>query len=583
VLFGIGSADLEGWSARITFELVIVEGKRVTLGLARRQGDLLDDLTRFCGEAVGDGSIYGLLHRERDRLFPDAMFADLYTDRGRRSVPPSVLACVMVLQRLEGCSDREATDRFTFDARWRYACGVGGWQQEPTSFVHTVLVRTRMRLRASGDPDRVFRVSKQVAAEAGLVGVRRVLDSAPLFDAVATMDTVTLIRSAIRGVLRAADGELAGEVRAVLARDDDYGVAGKPACDWDDAAARELLIDALVCDGLAVLTLLDGRELAAPVAEAAELLAVVVGQDTKADADGRFRIVRGVAADRVISTVDPDARHGHKTSARGFDGYKGHAAMDPDSEIVTGAAAGPAGGGDAAMTDELLDDMVTGEHTTDTGDRDGGDGGEHARGGNASDGDGDGESPRPAVYGDAAYGSGDNLARLAQVGAKPMVKVQPANAPGGRFSKDDFDIDLAKHTVTCPAGHTAAIPDRDADKVAVRFADHCTDCPLRPQCTTAAAGRTITIGRHEQRLQAARARQQDPAWQADYRATRPKVERKLAHLLRRRHGGRRVRMRGLRRVDQDWKLLAGAVNLARLATLGVRWTPTGWTTTPATS
>ena len=222
----------------------------MTLGLAQRQGDLLDDLTRFCGEAVGDASIYGLLHRERDRLFPDAMFADLYTDRGRRSVPPSVLACVMVLQRLEGCSDREAVDRFTFDARWRYACGVGGWQAGPTSFVHTVLVRTRMRLRASEDPDRVFRLSKEVAAEAGLVGVRRVLDSAPLFDAVATMDTVTLIRSAVRGVLRAADGGLAGEVRAVLARDDDYVAAGKPACDWDDADARELLIDALVRDGL---------------------------------------------------------------------------------------------------------------------------------------------------------------------------------------------------------------------------------------------------------------------------------------------------------------------------------------------
>ena len=572
--------------------MVVVEGDRVTLGLAQRQGDLLDDLTRFCGGAVGDGSIYGLLHRERDRLFPDAMFADLYTDRGRRSVPPSVLACVMVLQRLEGCSDREAADRFTFDARWRYACGVGGWQAGPTSFVHTVLVRTRMRLRASEDPDRVFRVSKQVAAEAGLVGVRRVLDSAPLFDAVATMDTVTLIRSAIRGLLRVCDAALAGEVRAVLARDDDYVAAGKPACEWDDADARELLIDALVRDGLAVLSLLDGRELAAPVAEAGELLATVVGQDTKADADGRFRIVRGVAADRVISTVDPDARHGHKTSARGFDGYKGHAAIDPDSEVITGAAAGRAGGGDAAMTEVLLDDMVTGEHTTDTdthgdtGDGRDGDGGDKdAHGGNASDGasDGDSGSPRPAVYGDAAYGSGDNLARLAQLGATPMVKVQSANAPGGRFSKDDFDIDLANHTVTCPAGHTAAIPDRDADKVAVRFAEHCTDCPLRPQCTTAAAGRTITIGRHEQRLAAARARQQDPAWQADYRATRPKVERKLAHLLRRRHGGRRVRMRGLRRVDADWKLLAGAVNLARLASLGVRWTPTGWAASPATS
>lgn len=525
----------------------------MTLGLAQRQGELLDDLVRFCDEAVGGESIYGLLHRERDRLFPDEAFADLYTERGRRSVPPSVLACVMVLQRLEGCSDREAVDRFTFDARWRYACGVGGWESGPTSFVHTVLVRTRMRLRDSADPDRVFRVSTEIAAEAGLLGVRRVLDSAPLFDAVATQDTVTLIRSAIRSVLRAADATLAGELRGALVRDDDYTTAGKPACAWDDVEEREALIDALVGDGVAVLAVLDGRDLPEPVAQAAELLATVIGQDTEADAEGRFRIVQRVAADRVISTVDPDARHGHKSSARGFDGYKGHAAIDPDVEIITGAAAGPANAGDAAMTETLLADLAE------------------------ADGDGqDDEGEDPAVYGDSAYGSGENLELLERLGATPMVKTQRAVAPVGRFTKDDFDVDLAAKTVTCPAGRTAAIPDRDAAKVQVRFAEHCTGCPLRARCTTSAGGRTITIGRHEHRLQAARARQQDPAWQADYKATRPKVERKLAHLLRRTHGGRRVRMRGLERVDQDWKLLAGAVNLARLATIGLRSTPTGW-------
>lgn len=523
--------------------------------MAQRQGELLDGLVRFCDEAVGEESIYGLLHRERDRLFPDEAFADLYTDRGRRSVAPSVLACVMVLQRLEGCSDREAVDRFTFDARWRYACGVGGWESGPTSFVHTVLVRTRMRLRGSADPNRVFRVSTEVAAEAGLVGVKRVLDSAPLFDAVVTQDTVTLIRSAVRSVLRAADAALTEELRLVLRRDDDYTTAGKPSCAWDDAEEREALIDGLVGDGVAILALLDGRELPEPLAQAAELLATVIGQDTEAGDEGRFRIVRRVATDRVISTVDPDARHGRKSSARGFDGYKGHAVIDPDSEIITGAAAGPANTGDAAMTEELLADID----------------------GRASEVD-DVEGEQPVVYGDAAYGSGDNLALLERLGAKPMVKTQPAVAPEGRFTKDDFDIDLDAKTVTCPAGQTVPIPDRDLDKIQVRFADHCTGCPLRARCTTAAAGRTITLGRHEHRLQAARTRQHDPAWQADYRATRPKVERKLAHLLRRRHGGRHVRMRGLERIDQDWKLLAGAVNLARLAKLGLRSTPTGWAT-----
>src|ERR1700746_3232748 len=106
---------------------ILVAGCAVSLGMADRQPRVLNDMDRFCDEALAENSIYALLHRERDRLFPDEMFADLFADRGRRSVPPSVVATVMVLQRLECLSDREAVERFTFDARWRYAAGVGGY------------------------------------------------------------------------------------------------------------------------------------------------------------------------------------------------------------------------------------------------------------------------------------------------------------------------------------------------------------------------------------------------------------------------------------------------------------------------
>jgi hypothetical protein len=314
---------------------MVVEGAAVTLGQAERQGDLLDPVIRFCEEAVGEDSVYALLHRERDHLFPDEFFADLFTDWGRRSVPPSIVACVMVLQKLGGLSDREAAARFTFDARWRYAAGVGDWDEAPTGFAHTVLVDFRARLRASGDLERIQRVTKQVAAQAGLVGLKRALDSAPLFDAVATQDTVTLMRSAIRGLLGACDGELAADVRAVLARDDDYQAVGKPVCDWENPAARQALVDALVRDGYAALGVLEGRALTARVAQAGDLLATVIGQDIDTGDNGSFVIARRVAPDRVISTEDPEARHGRKTSARRFDGYKGHIACDPDSEIIT--------------------------------------------------------------------------------------------------------------------------------------------------------------------------------------------------------------------------------------------------------
>jgi Transposase domain (DUF772) len=205
---------------------------RVTLGRADRQGDLFDEVARFCEETLAENSIYGFLARERDRLFPDALFADLFTATGRRSVPPSVVATVMVLQRLEGLSDREAVDRYCFDARWRYAAGVGGFGGSGWArFAHTVLVDMRERLRCSARPDRVFAVALQAAREAGLVGRRRVLDSTPLYDAVATMDTVTLIRSALRGLLKAAGTGLEVELRAALSGCDDYADTGKPQID----------------------------------------------------------------------------------------------------------------------------------------------------------------------------------------------------------------------------------------------------------------------------------------------------------------------------------------------------------------
>ena len=535
----------------------------MTLGLAPRQADLFGSTAAFCEGRVAPDSIYGILHRECFRLFPDEMFADLFDDAGRRSVPPMIVAVVMVLQRIEGCSDREAVDRFAFDARWKYAAG--GLDFDYPGFVHTVLVDMRARLARSAKPDRIFAATLEAAQAAGLVGRRRVLDSTPLYDAVATMDTVTLVRSAIRGLLKACDGELAGELRGLLRRDDDYAAAGKPACDYDDAAAREELVDALAKDARALLAALDGRELDLVLGQAAKLLATVTGQDLEESAGGVFRIARKVAADRVISTVDPQARHGHKTSARGFDGYKGHIAIDPDSEIITATEATPGNSGDAEVAESLLGEMLPGDQDSATAQ----DGGQAAA---PAAGDG-----QPAVYGDAAYGSGELIGRLDNAGIYNGIKCQPPAAVKDHFPKDRFTIDLDGKTVTCPAGVTVPIRAATGRHAgAARFGAACRACPLAAQCTTAKEGRTITIGPHEARLSAARQAQADPAWKADYRATRPKVERKIGHLMRRRHGGRRARVRGLVKVAADFALLAAAVNLARLGVLGVACQNGAW-------
>jgi hypothetical protein len=509
-------------------------------GPAPRQADLFRDTTEFCAPLVRPDSIHALLAAECHALFPDELFSDLFAAGvGRRSVPPLVVAVVMVLQRLEGLSDREAVERFTFDARWKYAAG--GLPFDYPGFAHTVLVDMRARLARSEAPNRIFERTLEVARAAGLVGVRRVLDSAPLYDAVATMDTVTLVRSAIRGVLTAA-GDREPGLRSVLRRDDDYRSGGKPAADWDDADARADLVDALARDGEAVLGALEGDPLPTPLAEAATLLATVLGQDLEPGPDGRLRIARKVAPDRVISTVDPDTRHGHKTSHHAFDGYKGHVALDPDAELVTATAVTPGNAGDASVALDLIGTELAAPRAPQDG--------------------------ALVVYGDSAYGAGPVLAALDEAGAVSRLKVQPPAGIPGLFTKDDFSIDLDAGTVTCPAGQTVSLI-RHAPGFEARFRSACNGCPLASRCTTAADGRRVKVGPHEAHLAAGRASGRDPDWLADYRATRPKVERKLAHLVRRRHGGRGARVRGRLKVGADFSLLAAAVNLARLAVLGL--------------
>ena len=315
---------------------------------------------------------------------------------------------------------------------------------------------------------------------------------------------MTQLRAAIRKLLRDLDQDssvLAGKVRSVLTRDDDYASVGKPPCDWDDRAAREALVDALVGDGHAALAALEGATLVGAPADAAALLALVVGQDVAEGDEGLFRIVRGVAKDRVISTVDPEARHGHKSRNRRFDGYKTHGSIDPDSELVDEVVVTPANAPDRDAVDDLLAPNAE-------------------------------EDDKPEVVGDSAYAGAETRDKIGRAGYKIRAKVPPVRNRGGRFSKDRFAIHLDDNTVVCPAGQRVAIVALRRGGGRASFGVHCGTCPLRQCCTSARKGRSVTIHPHEALLQAARAEQATPEWLERYWADRPIVERKMAHLGR---------------------------------------------------
>jgi hypothetical protein len=225
------------------------------------------DAQAHCRHLVADGSVHAFLADHRRALFPDQLFADLFpSGRGRPSVPADVVATVMVLQALEGLSDRDACRQLACNIAWKVACGLA--LTDP-GFHPSVLTLWRARLRASDRPERIFEVVRQVVHATGVLKgkTRRALDSTLLDDAVATQDTVTQLVAAIRRVRRLVPAAAALQLGA-----HDYDQPGKPACAWDDQAAREQLVSGLVTDALAVLGALKDAELDATQAEAVRLL-----------------------------------------------------------------------------------------------------------------------------------------------------------------------------------------------------------------------------------------------------------------------------------------------------------------------
>ena len=175
------------------------------------------------------------------------------------------------------------------------------------------------------------------------------------------------------------------------------------------------------------------------------------------------------------------------------------------------------------------------------------------------------------IYGDASYGTADLVEKIEAAGAEANVKVQAASPPGvGLYSQDAFKIDRQAGTACCPAGTVVKLRVLQDGGAIADFSASCASCPSRPQCTKSIAGRELRIHPKYATLSRFRARQRNPEWRQRYRATRPKVERKIGHLMRRKHGGRQARMRGCQKIRLDFALLAAATNLARLAALRVQ-------------
>lgn len=574
------------------------------------------DPEQICGNLIEEGSFYHTLHKLGTAIISDEDFKEMYCeDNGRPSVPPAIMAKILLLQRYDDVSDREAAYRMKFDVGWKHALNVPiNWEGTH----HTALSHFRARLIAHDMEGVVFEKLNELAARLGLIEADdlHAIDSSHILGAAQVKDTYELIRDAMSEVIEGVRAMGEGELLEVFDEEkkERYRNKEKADIDWRQKQQRRDQLQVLVGDACRLLEVAEEEELPedTEARKAAGLLEKILRQDisfpeqegidtfrgtgseegpdsetslsgeaskeeseqkekeeeeekeqkekedSQTDRDDRkeehergdgeteespeVRIKQGVSQDRMVSVMDPQMRHGRTSSANRFDGYTGHVLMNLEASWITDVPVGKASDGDGEVGTEPLEE--TEEQT--------------------------GYCPEEVV-GDMAYGTADNRVDYEDMEVDLISPVPEAVNGHGKFSKDDFEIDLEAGEVTCPAGETTKkqYQARDhQDRPVPKFqfdGEVCQDCELRDKCTTSKRGRSITLNYHEEKLQEDRAYQETDEFEEKYNQ-RPLSEAKIREVMRT-HGMRNSRYTGKRKTQMQMTWTAAVVNLKRLPKL----------------
>lgn len=500
---------------------------------------------KIAGRLRASGKFYLFLRTYARELFDDAFQEELAkagykTARGEAPIPPALLAMVTLLQAYTGTSDARAVESAEMDARWQLVLGTLGSDDAPFSQGSLVRFRERM-IEHDLDKkllDRTVSLAKSTRGF-GWQALRAAFDSSPLIGAGRVEDTWNLVGRAMRHLV-AAVAKVLGRTLDQVCRDANVTLLGASSLkaaldiDWDDAEAKNEGFRKLLAEAEALRAWVvehSGERAKAPPLDAVlKQLATVIAQDTEPDPDtpvpGTRRMHRGTRPGRMPSLGDPEMRHGRKNATKTFNGYKRHVASLSGKRFVLEALVRPANEPEQEALEPLLAGIV-------------------------------GHGPLEAVMFDRGYLGSPEVIRLRQEGVSLIAKPWPTQGLKGKFSKDDFVIELAQGVVTCPAGVESIIDDQ----LLARFGTACGTCQLRAKCTDAKNGRTLRIHEHEDLLLELRSQLKESARRHQLRE-RTHVEHTLASIGA--HQGHRARYRGTRKNTLDLRRHSTVTNLLTL-------------------
>src|SRR5215468_9960600 len=456
---------------------------------------------------------------------------------GPAPVEAGMLALATLLQAYCHVDDRDAVELTVMDKRWQMVLDCLGAEQPP--FSQGTLYNFRLRLMAHNLDKILLERTVTLAQQSGGFGARQLraaLDSTPLFGAGRVEDTLNLLGHALRKAVGLAARALDASVEVIL-EEAGLVLVGHSSLkaaldlDWGQPKAREQALRLVLEEVERWKTWLEQHPCLSadrpPLKALMDTITQITTQDTEPDPEGGpgdKRIKKHVAPDRRISIEDADMRHGRKSSAKTFNGFKEHFVLDLDSHVTREVVVRPANEPEHEAVELLVETL---------------------------------EKP-PGLLQldiDLGYMASPRMTQWAEQGVYIIARPWPQG--GTRFTKDDFTFDFVHGQVTCPGGQTVLmVPGKDAQFPA----SACDRCPQRAQCTTAKSGqgRSLAIREDEPFQHKLRARIKTKRGRASLRK-RTAVEHAISHHIA--HQGRRARYKGLRKNQFDGRRHAAVSNL----------------------